>query len=630
MRHDIKLVMTLLVRDEEDIIADNICFHANQGVDAFIVMDNLSRDRTPDILQDLSRSHQIVCLTQDADDYSQGEWVTAMARRACTELGADWVINNDADEFWVASSGSLKEYFAAVPQDVSAVVVERHNAPPSHPGTEPERAVAHPSTSWIFEKQSLNSLGRPLPPKCAHRGSSTVQVKQGNHDIEDLAVNRIAAGPGLYILHYPYRSLAGFRKKIEAGGAAYARNTTLDKRIGSTWRGLYQNRSDGAIEQFWKDNSRLDRDLYIGLIEGRYHIDRTVYDFCSRLHRERQDAETAPLVADCLRESRRVCDLFLVKEAEPIARVAPELRNERPLYHNLEFCMNGALAQLEALDEFSTGSHDLARQFSRLRDIYSLFPRNEAVRQLIEALLRVENPLACRQLEADILGKTVILHLSCVKYMSRAQASVASFPPSDRFAHLVVVGGSAAPGEAASLSFDYADGVLRVPVPDDYEHLHQKMFHALFVLSTLQAGMVVKVDDSLHCADFGLFSETVDRFQQENHAAAGRVVGSRTHELQWHGWHLGKCQNPDIEQRGYQFPLPREYPAGGYGYILSRQGLEACSYAYLAMRAFFEMAAIGLEDAYVGHALYAADLAPHSVASEEHLRAFPGLRTVED
>lgn len=63
MRHDVKLVMTLLVRDEEDIIADNIRFHADQGVDAFIVMDNLSTDRTPDILHELSHSHRIVYLT---------------------------------------------------------------------------------------------------------------------------------------------------------------------------------------------------------------------------------------------------------------------------------------------------------------------------------------------------------------------------------------------------------------------------------------------------------------------------------------------------------------------------------------------------------------------------------------
>ena len=40
-----KLVMTLLVRDEDDIIASNIDFHLNRGVDFIIAMDNLSVER---------------------------------------------------------------------------------------------------------------------------------------------------------------------------------------------------------------------------------------------------------------------------------------------------------------------------------------------------------------------------------------------------------------------------------------------------------------------------------------------------------------------------------------------------------------------------------------------------------
>jgi hypothetical protein len=35
-----KLVMTLLVRDEEDIVADALDFHLAQGVDQVIVTDN--------------------------------------------------------------------------------------------------------------------------------------------------------------------------------------------------------------------------------------------------------------------------------------------------------------------------------------------------------------------------------------------------------------------------------------------------------------------------------------------------------------------------------------------------------------------------------------------------------------
>ena len=47
-----KLVMTLLVRDEEDIVADNLDFHLAQGVDEVIVTDNGSSDATLEILRD--------------------------------------------------------------------------------------------------------------------------------------------------------------------------------------------------------------------------------------------------------------------------------------------------------------------------------------------------------------------------------------------------------------------------------------------------------------------------------------------------------------------------------------------------------------------------------------------------
>jgi hypothetical protein len=46
-----KLVMTLLVRDEDDIVASNIDFHLNNGVDFIIAMDNLSIDGAADILR---------------------------------------------------------------------------------------------------------------------------------------------------------------------------------------------------------------------------------------------------------------------------------------------------------------------------------------------------------------------------------------------------------------------------------------------------------------------------------------------------------------------------------------------------------------------------------------------------
>ena len=94
-----KLVMTLLVRDEADIVSSNIDFHLDQGVDFIIATDNLSVDGTTDILRAYERRGVLHYIHQPDDDYEQHRWVTGIARSACAEFAADWVINNDADEF---------------------------------------------------------------------------------------------------------------------------------------------------------------------------------------------------------------------------------------------------------------------------------------------------------------------------------------------------------------------------------------------------------------------------------------------------------------------------------------------------------------------------------------------------
>src|ERR1700722_10806866 len=103
--------MTLLGRDEEAVLAANFDFHLFQGIDFFVVTDNLSVDRTRDIIEEYVRRGVAVRLFESNDDYSQYRWVTKMARIAALRYGADWVINNDADEFWAPSDpyGSVKE-----------------------------------------------------------------------------------------------------------------------------------------------------------------------------------------------------------------------------------------------------------------------------------------------------------------------------------------------------------------------------------------------------------------------------------------------------------------------------------------------------------------------------------------
>ena len=116
-----KLVMTLLVRDEADIVDAQIAYHLGAGVDFVVATDNRSEDETTEILERYARDGVLHLIREPGDDLRQSEWVTRMARLAATDFGADWIVNADADEFWLARGATLKELFAAVPSRFGAV-----------------------------------------------------------------------------------------------------------------------------------------------------------------------------------------------------------------------------------------------------------------------------------------------------------------------------------------------------------------------------------------------------------------------------------------------------------------------------------------------------------------------------
>ena len=229
-----KLIMTLLVRDEQDIIRENIEFHLSQGVDYIIATDNRSVDSTADILKEYRDQGLLEYIHEPNDDYNQHAWVTRMARMAFTEFGADWVINSDADEFWWPLSGTLKSTFESISSDYNILRADRTNFIP--PGN-----TAYPFYEQMIyaEKYSLNSLGQPLPAKVAHRGCKKVVVEQGNHKVNGVADPKAADGL-IEILHFPHRSYEQLLNKIAKGGAAYRNNKELPENVGDTWRALYK------------------------------------------------------------------------------------------------------------------------------------------------------------------------------------------------------------------------------------------------------------------------------------------------------------------------------------------------------------------------------------------------------
>lgn len=105
-----KLIMTLVVKDEEDIIEQNIRFHCAMGCDGFIVSSHNSTDKTNDILEKLKKEGLVLeIIYRTSPNHQLNVWVNEMVQIAKKKYKADWCINADADEFYYSKSLNLKE-----------------------------------------------------------------------------------------------------------------------------------------------------------------------------------------------------------------------------------------------------------------------------------------------------------------------------------------------------------------------------------------------------------------------------------------------------------------------------------------------------------------------------------------
>jgi hypothetical protein len=274
-----RLVMTLLVRDEIDIIRSNLDFHIAQGVDFIIATDNLSVDGTDAVLREYERQGLLHYIHEASDTYDQYKWVTRMAQLAAGQYGADWVINNDADEFWMPTQGTLKDAFVRAKSSDAALLAPRVNYLP--PSTERQREPFYESMV-VRERESHNSVGQPLPGKSCHRGIAGIEVDQGNHFVRRRGAVLPMGDLDATILHFPMRSYAQFCNKIAKGGAAYSRNMQLPPGVGATWRKLYKDWQEGRLEAHYQAMVRSPRELEAALSTGSLLIDTRVRDVLRR------------------------------------------------------------------------------------------------------------------------------------------------------------------------------------------------------------------------------------------------------------------------------------------------------------------------------------------------------------
>jgi hypothetical protein len=268
--------MVYKVRDEADIIEANLRFHRAQGVDFFVIADNGSTDGTLEILERYEAAGLVRLERTNGgihDMKGQGGGEEAITRIA-SEMGADWVIHNDADEFWWPTRGTLKDLIAQVQEPFGMVLAPR------------TEFVARPGDGPFPERMTIREAAFRRPPKSAHRATTTVSLR-GPHPVEIWSgdpyrglVGRpvlrtapehreeapldlvIAPEFQIGVLHFPVRSFEQYRRRVEiARDDGYLERSPATRGIRDA---LAEGRLEDAFERIVLDEAAIARGLEDG------------------------------------------------------------------------------------------------------------------------------------------------------------------------------------------------------------------------------------------------------------------------------------------------------------------------------------------------------------------------------
>lgn len=224
--------MTLLVKNEDDIIKENIDFHLHHGVDYFIITNHNSSDNTLNILSEYQKLNLATIININSDTYEQHLWVSNMAKLAYSKFNNSWIINNDADEFWVPQPpfNNLKSILSLFNNHFKLHVQRFDFIYRSFKNIKFYNAL-------IFRESSSKWT------KCCHIATSDASIEIGNHNAFSPSLNHLPSAPIppnlLKILHFPIRNPLKYIQKILHATPLLLNTPNLPPNSGFHWINLY-------------------------------------------------------------------------------------------------------------------------------------------------------------------------------------------------------------------------------------------------------------------------------------------------------------------------------------------------------------------------------------------------------
>ena len=256
-----KLIMTLLVKDEEDIVAFCIEHHLHMGVDYIFAADDGSTDNTLVILQKYEQKGLLHLVQLSKKRWNQAEVVNQLGEMAHSKFSNAIIFHCDADELWVPTTGNLKQELTEHPRitglyvPVINVLLKDLNGLEQFPDNAIYYVVKPKEYNSSANQQIHNFFLHKYPAKVMYNLKNRyLYVSAGNHEIISNGKKVIMAkSMNITIFHFPVRSKKQFYNKVVKAKYVFKDDKNIQVEAGWHWRVWVEELNRGNFDQLYRN-----------------------------------------------------------------------------------------------------------------------------------------------------------------------------------------------------------------------------------------------------------------------------------------------------------------------------------------------------------------------------------------
>ncbi len=267
-----RAALFLMVKDEAEIIWQNLSHHYALGFRRFFILDNASTDNTAGIIAAFRDAHPDAALFS-AFDYVVGHYQALKMKALMAFMDVylhyesvqpDWIFLVDADEFvtCVGPDGEAEHRLAALLDDPSLNMLVLHWV---QCGSDEVLDVLPPGGEILALFPRAWSRMKVPVTKVAFRTRRGLEPIQGNHLVGafpyPLSSVAVLAEAGIYMFHFPTRTVEQLRRKVVNANRALSATVDQDglSDTATHWRTYYQwyqQAGDAALRQVIAEHNR--------------------------------------------------------------------------------------------------------------------------------------------------------------------------------------------------------------------------------------------------------------------------------------------------------------------------------------------------------------------------------------